>query len=185
LNERDGPNLYNSAVLVGPQGYVGRYRKLHLFLHEKDFFQPGDAGLPVYDIGWCRVGMLICFDWLFSEVWRILALKGADVICHPSNLVLPGLGQRAVPIRALCNRVYVATGNRVGTERDLTFTGLSTIADPLGNVICQASPSEPKALVADMSLALARDKRITPRNGVFDDRRPDQYGRLLHLRNGQ
>lgn len=178
LNERDGDHLYNSAVLIGPQGYVGRYRKLHLFMNEKDFFRPGDAGLPVFDIGPCRVGMLVCFDWMFPEVWRILALKGADVICHPSNLVLPGLAQRAIPIHALTNRVYVVTANRIGTEGELSFTGLSTIADPRGEVRLQASASEEGVGLVDSDAGLARDKQITSRNHVFADRRPGEYSLL-------
>jgi predicted amidohydrolase len=178
LNERDGDRLYNSAVLVGPEGYVGRYRKLHLFLHEKDFFEPGDAGLPVFDVGACRLGMLVCFDWIFPEAWRALALQGADIICHPSNLVLPGLAQRAVPIHALTNRVYVVTANRIGTERDLTFTGLSTIADPKGQVLLQASQAQEETGVVEADVALARDKWITPRNHILDDRRPREYARL-------
>lgn len=181
LNERDGVHLYNSAVLVGPGGYVGRYRKLHLFHHEKDIFQPGNAGLPVFDIGLCRVGMLVCFDWLFPEVWRVLALKGADLICHPSNLVLPGLAQRAVPIHALMNRIYVVTANRTGTEGELTFTGQSTVAGPLGEVLRQASPSEEEAGIVELDISLARDKQITPRNHVLGDRRPDEYSALLKL----
>jgi len=179
LNERDGGRLYNSAVLVGPQGYVGRYRKLHLFLNEKDNFQPGDGGLPVFDIGQCRVGMLVCFDWMFPEVWRILALKGADVICHPSNLVLHGLAQRAVPIHALTNRIYVVTANRIGTERGLTFKGLSTIADPRGEVLAQAPAAAEEVGIADVDIALARDKRMTPRNDIWADRRPGDYGVLV------
>jgi predicted amidohydrolase len=178
LNEREGDRLYNSAILVGPEGYVGRYRKLHLFLNEKDFFQPGDSGLPVFDIGGCRVGMLVCFDWIFPEVWRILALEGADIICHPSNLVLPGLAQRAVPVHGLTNRVYVVTANRIGVERDLTFTGLSTIADPKGNVLLQASPSAEEVGLVEVDIGLARDKNITPRNHLWADRRPDEYSLL-------
>jgi predicted amidohydrolase len=178
LNERDGAHLYNSAVLVGPHGYMGRYRKLHLFMNEKDYFQPGDGGLPVFDIGACRVGMLVCFDWQFPEVWRILALKRADVICHPSNLVLPGLAQRAVPIHALINRVYTVTANRVGREGDLTFTGRSTIADPTGEVLLQASATEEAVGVVDVDTHLARDKQVTARNHSFNDRRPGEY-RLL------
>jgi predicted amidohydrolase len=178
LNERDGSRLYNSAVLVGPGGYVGRYRKLHLFMNEVDYFDPGDVGLPVFDIGSCKVGMLICFDWLFPEVWRILALKGADVICHPSNLVLPGLAQSAVPIWALTNRVYVVTANRIGSEGDLTFTGLSTIASPRGDVRMQASASEVRVGLVDADTALSRNKLITPRNDIFRDRRPQEYGLL-------
>ena len=179
INERDGDKLYNSAVLVGPNGVVGKYRKMHLFMNEKDIFQPGDLGLPVFDIGWGKIGLLICFDWVFPEAWRILALEGADIVCHPSNLVIPGLCQRAVPINALMNRVYVVTANRIGTEGDLTFTGLSAIADPKGEVLAQASSVDEEVAVVDIDVALARDKRITPRNDVLGDRRPDQYRRLL------
>ncbi len=179
FNERDRGNLYNSAVLVGPGGYVGTYRKLHLFLNEKDYFEPGDVGLPVFDIGSCKLGILVCFDWIFPEAWRVLALKGADVICHPSNLVLPGLAQSAVPIHALTNRVYVVTANRIGVERDLSFTGLSTIANPKGDVLVQASQVEEEVGVADLDVGLARDKRITSRNDIFADRRPDDYSFLL------
>ena len=179
INERDGDKLYNSAVLVGPNGVVGKYRKMHLFMNEKDIFEPGDAGLPVLDIGVAKVGLAICFDWIFPEVWRILALEGADIICHPSNLVIPGLCQRAVPINALMNRVYVVTANRIGTEGDLTFTGLSVIADPMGEVIAQASSVDEELAVVDIDVALARDKMVTARNDVLGDRRPDQYRRLL------
>ena len=179
FNEREGDLLYNSAILVGPQGMMGRYRKLHLFMSEKDFFEPGDVGLPVFDIGQARVGMLVCFDWLFPEAWRALALKGADLICHPSNLVLPGLAQRAVPIHALTNRVYVVTANRIGTEVDLTFTGLSTIAGPRGEILLQASSSEESVGLVDVDVALARDKNITPRNNIFHDRRPKEYSDLV------
>jgi predicted amidohydrolase len=175
FNERDGDHLYNSSVLVGPQGPVGVYRKLHLFMNEKDFFEPGDVGLPVFDIGLCKVGMLVCFDWVFPEVWRVLALQGADVICHPSNLVLPGLAQRAVPIHALTNRIYVVTANRIGTEGNLTFTGLSTIADPRGEILAQASPQEKDVTLLDVDIGLARDKNITARNNLFGDRRPREY----------
>jgi predicted amidohydrolase len=178
LNERDGERLYNSAALVGPGGYVGRYRKLHLFWNEVDFFEPGDAGLPVFDIGPCRLGMLVCFDWIYPEAWRVLALQGADLICHPSNLVLPGLAQSAVPIRALTNRLYVVTANRVGSEGDLTFTGLSTIAAPTGEVLLQASATAETVGLVEVDIGLARDKQITPRNHLFAGRRPEAY-RLL------
>lgn len=181
FNEREGDLLYNSAILVGPQGIIGKYRKLHLFMNEKDFFEPGNVGLPVFDIGQARVGMLVCFDWLFPEAWRALALKGTDLICHPSNLVLPGLAQKAVPIRALTNRVYVVTANRVGTESNLTFTGLSTIADPRGEVLLQASSSEERVGLVNVDIALARDKGITPRNNILHDRRPEEYSVLVTI----
>jgi predicted amidohydrolase len=179
FNERDKEVLYNSAVLIGPSGYIGRYRKLHLFMNEKDYFTPGNTDLPVYDIGLCKIGMLVCFDWIFPEVWRILALKGAEIICHPSNLVIPGLAQRAVPIHALTNRVYTVTANRIGAERDLSFTGLSTIANPTGDILVQASQNEEEVGITDVDIALARDKMITDRNDIFADRRPEQYSSIL------
>jgi len=184
LNERQGSRLYNSAVLVGPQGYVGRYRKLHLFMNEKDFFEPGDAGLPVFDIGPCRIGMLVCFDWIFPEAWRVLALKGADIVCHPSNLVLPGLAQRAVPIHALTNRYYVVTANRTGSEGELTFTGLSTIADPTGQVLVQAPFTGDSVGRIEIDAGLARNKEITSRNNILADRRPEQYALLCEREAG-
>ena len=175
FNERDEGRLYNSAILVGPQGYVGKYRKLHLFVNEKDYFERGDAGLPVFDIGLAKVGMLVCFDWRFPEVWRILALQGADVICHPSNLVTRGLAHRSVPVHALMNRVYAVTANRVGAEGDLSFTGLSTIADPGGDVLAQASASGEEMGSVEIAVERARDKHVTARNDVFADRRPELY----------
>lgn len=176
FNELDGEHLYNSAVLIAPQGWIGTYRKLHLFQNEKDFFQPGNLGLPVYDIGSCRIGLLICFDWLFPEVWRILALKGADMICHPCNLVLPGLAQRGVPIHALTNRIYTITANRTGSEGDLTYTGLSIIADPAGDILVQASQTDDEIAMVEVDPTRARDKYITARNHVLEDRRPAEYG---------
>lgn len=179
FNERGPDGLYNSAVLVGPQGVMGTYRKLHLFLNEKDFFRPGNQGLPVFAIEGCTIGVLICFDWIFPEAWRVLALKGADLICHPSNLVLPGLAQRGVPIQALMNRVYTITANRTGTERDLTFTGCSTIAGPRGDILFQATATEEAVGIVEVDITLARDKKITPRNDLFADRRPEEYAYLL------
>ncbi len=179
LNERDNDCLYNTAVLIGPQGFIGKYRKLHLFLNEKDYFIPGDVGLPVFDIGSCKIGILICFDWIFPEVWRILAMKGADIICHPSNLIIPGLGQKAVAIHAVTNRVFVVLANRIGAERDFTFTGMSTVADPKAHVLVQASATEEEVKVVDIDVSLARDKMVTPRNHVFADRRPQEYTYLI------
>lgn len=173
--ERDGELLFNSSVLIGPKGVMGKYRKLHLFMNEKNYFRPGNIGLPVFDLGFCRVGMLVCFDWHFPEIWRIMALQGADLICHPSNLVLPGLAQRAVPVHAMINRVFVVTCNRIGSEGDLHFTGLSLIADPRGEVLAQASREATEVAIQEVDVNKARDKDITPRNHLFHDRRPQEY----------
>ncbi|MCK4874073.1 MAG: hypothetical protein KAS72_15225 [Phycisphaerales bacterium] len=180
INERDGDRLYNTSVLVGPGGVLGTYRKMHLFVNEPDFFTPGDVGLPVFDLPklGVKIGMLICFDWVFPETWRALTLQGADIICHPSNLVLPGLCQSAVPTHALCNGIFAITANRTGTEGDLTFTGLSIVADPRGRVLCHARGATDEVCLVDVDLADARDKMVTPRNHLLRDRRPEEY-RLL------
>lgn len=180
FNELDGDRLFNSALLIGPEGLCGTYRKLHLFLNEKDHFQPGNAGLPVFEVRGVKVGMLICFDWQFPEAWRVLALKGADIICHPSNLVLPKHCQRALPTYALINRMFIITANRIGTEGDLTFTGRSTIASPNAEVLSEASADSEEVALVDVDIALARDKHITARNHVLNDRRPDQYALLCN-----
>jgi predicted amidohydrolase len=174
FNEREGGLLFNSAVLAGPGGVLGKYRKLHLFTDEKDIFEPGNLGLPVFDAGHCQVGMLVCFDWVFPEAWRTLALAGAQLICHPSNLVLP-YAQQAVPVHAMINRVFTVTCNRTGVEKDLSFTGHSVIANTRGEVLSRAPAAAEAVAVVDIDIADADDKQITARNDVFGDRRTDVY----------
>jgi predicted amidohydrolase len=175
MNERSGSRLYNASILVGPGGILGTYRKLHLFKDEKDFFTPGDLGLPVFRVGPTGIGMLVCFDWIFPEAWRVLALKGADIICHPSNLVLPGLAQRAVPVHAMINRVFIITANRIGAEGELTFTGGSLVSDPAGEVLVEGPPKGEHVGVVSVNPGQARDKKVTERNDIFEDRRPEDY----------
>ncbi|MBE9532051.1 MAG: acyltransferase, partial [Proteobacteria bacterium] len=131
LPEKARGKIYNSSVLVGPKGFISVYRKAHLFSTEKRLFTPGNTPFEVHDIGKAKVGMMICFDWLFPEAARTLALKGADIICHPSNLVLPHCPQ-AMITRCLENRVFAITANRVGSEarvgaERLRFIGKSQI----------------------------------------------------------
>jgi len=177
INEREDDKLYNSSVLVGPKGLIGKYRKIHLFMNEFDFFERGNLGLPVFDIGICKIGMLICFDWIFPEVWRILALKGVDIICHPSNLVLP-FAQQAVPVHGLINRTFNITANRYGIERGVTFSGKSIIADPYGKTLITASPDADEVSFVIFNLEDARNKMITTRNHAFNDRFPSEYEEL-------
>jgi len=112
---RSGAKLFNSAILVSPKGSVDVYRKVHLFFEEKLWFEPGDGEFPVFDIGPCKAGIMVCFDWFFPESMRTLSLKGAQVVCHPANLVLPYC-QTAMVTRCLENRVFAVTANRTGTE---------------------------------------------------------------------
>ncbi|MBC8327832.1 MAG: hypothetical protein H8E31_03715 [Planctomycetes bacterium] len=176
--ERHGDLLGNAAVLVGAEGPVASYRKLHLFHREKLYFEPGDLGVPVIERRGMRVAMLVCFDWAFPEVWRLAALGGADLVCHPANLVLHGYAQRAVPVHAQINGYFVVTANRVGRERQLEFTGMSLIAGPRGEILAQAPDHGDHVEVVQIDLARARDKQVTPNNDLLGDRRPECYGGL-------
>ncbi len=175
INEKDGKKLYNSAVLLGPKGYIGKYRKLHLFFKEKDLFEPGNLGLPVFNLNRVKLGILICFDWRFPEAWRILALKGAQIIAHPSNLIVPKLSFRALPGHAILNRIYIITSDRIGVERKLKFAGRSMIVDPDGNVLAQASADREELRMADINPKLANLKQVNPKNHIFKDRRLEVY----------
>ena len=113
-------------------------------------------------------------NWIFPEVWRILALKGAEIVCHPSNLVLP-YAQQAVPVHGMINRTFNITANRYGTERDVTFSGKSIISDPFGKTLITASHDKDEALIVEMDLSLARNKMVTSRNHAINDRIPEEY----------
>lgn len=182
LPERDGSRFYNSAILAGPEGLLGVYRKTHLFYEEKLFFTPGDTGFRVWETDLGKIGIMICFDWFFPESMRSLALAGADVVAHPSNLVLPYCPD-AMPVRCLENRVYAITANRTGTEmrnkeNPLTFIGQSLIVSPDGTVLARASGDEEGLLASEIDPLYARGKNLNQYNDILKDRRPDQYGPL-------
>ncbi len=177
FNEREGDKLYNSAVFVDKSGVIGKYRKLHLFLNEPDFFEKGNLGLPVFEYNGYKIGMLICFDWMIPEIWRKMALNGVDLICHPSNLVLP-YAQSVIPAYAIVNHIFIATANRVGTERGVSFSGQSIVANPQGKVIGRLSPEKEEILKIDINLSISKNKEITERNHLFNDRRLDVYNDL-------
>lgn len=175
--EKEGEILYNSAVLFSPQGHLGTYRKVHLFDKEKEVFEPGNLGLPVFDLGEARIGMMVCFDWIFPESARSLALVGAEIICHPANLVLPYCPRAAVT-RAIENHVYYLLSDRIGAEQsrgeELRFIGQSRILGVKGEIL--ASLEKEEALITvEIDPSLAGDKHVTPRNHLFHDRRPDCY----------
>ncbi|MFX1562204.1 MAG: nitrilase-related carbon-nitrogen hydrolase [Promethearchaeota archaeon] len=170
--------LYNSAAVVGPSGFLGCYRKLHLFNREKRLFSPGNQPPRVYRLSDVTLGVLVCFDWAFPEVARILMLEGCEVLCHPANLVLP-FAQRVMIARSIENRFFTITANRLGTEKDLTFHGRSQITDCRGELLAKGSATRPQLLIADINPAEARDKYLTPNNHIIHDRRVDFYERLL------
>ena len=185
--EKVRDRYYNSALLIGPQGIVHIYRKLHLFNEEMKWFDAGDIPLRVNRIGNVRIGMMVCFDWVFPEVTRVLALQGADIICHPSNLVLDYC-QQTMLTRCLENKVYAITANRHGFDKrphgNLRFTGRSQIVAPGGTLLHKASSQRDELFVMDIDPALARDKSITARNEVLRNRRPEFY-KILSARKGK
>jgi predicted amidohydrolase len=185
LLERDGDQLRNAAVFVGPDGLIGRYRKTHLpFLGVDRFTAPGDE-LPVYDTPLGRIGVEICYDLRFPEVTRTLALKGADLVAHPTNFPMAARIQTELitVARAAENRIYLLTANRVGKERWGEFCGWSQIVDPYGRRLAEAGETEETLLVADVELERARDKDyVIPGEYelyLFGDRRPELYGALV------
>lgn len=179
LAERAGEAFYNSAVLVGPEGLVGHYRKVHLFFREKLWFSRGDRPFSVLKVNGILVGMLICYDHMFPEAARVLALRGAQILAHPANFVIPGLGQLTMRVRALENRVFVVTANRVGREAreepPLLFTGMSQIVSPTGEVLASSDQTGEEAVTVEIDPEKAYDKKLTPLNDLFSDRRPDFY----------
>lgn len=183
LPERDKGIFYNSAILTGPEGLIGTYRKIHLFFEEKLYFTPGDTGFQVWNTKIGLIGIMICFDWFFPESMRSLALLGAEVVAHPANIVLPYCPQ-AMPIRCLENRVFAITANRIGVEerkegKSLTFIGQSQIISPLGKLLVKASESKEELLTIDIEPHKARNKSLTTFNDIFKDRRTEQYKPLF------
>jgi predicted amidohydrolase len=178
--EREGSQFFNSAVAVDPAGDLEVYRKIHLFREEKRWFVPGSA-FQVCRLKGVNVGVMICFDWIFPESARVLALTGAQIICHPANLVLPHC-QRAMVTRCLENQVFAITANRAGVEhrggKRMAFTGSSQITS-LGGEILLRGPEDGENLgIVDIDPALALNKQLTPENDLYEDRHPECYGIL-------
>jgi predicted amidohydrolase len=181
IGERDGEGCYNSCFLFSEGEIKARYRKVHLFDREKELFKPGRTSFPVCELKGARLGLMICFDWIFPEVARVLALKGAHILCHPSNLVLPYCPQ-AMITRCIENGVYAITVNRVGTEAraglELTFIGMSQVIGPRGEVLVRGDKQGEDLRIIEIDPSRAKDKMVTARNHVINDRKPGLYAEL-------
>lgn len=187
--ERDGEALYNSAVLVGPEGCILHYRKLHPFGDEKLTFTPGDVGLPVVHTRFGVLGVCVCYDLRFVEVVRALALKGASLILVPTAWVA-GFDEQKRDDKGMCpqaygalfqsnlNQVFIACASQAGHHGTLDFLGSSIIADPYGRLSCGPLPGDADEVavarieMSDAERAQVRSPLIAPR----DDRRTDVYG---------
>jgi len=186
LLEQDGDRLFNTAVLVGPGGLIGSYRKVHLpYLGVDRFTTYGDRPFEVFEADGVRIGMLICYDGGFPEASRILALQGADLIVLPTNWP-PGaetMSCFSINSRAMENGIYFAAVNRVGTERGFSFIGCSRTCDPVGNTVEAAEHTERAVVRAVIDVSISRQKRVVrvPGQHAIDrmaDRRPEMYGPL-------
>ena len=189
ISERESDTLYNSAVLIGPDGHVGTFRKVHLWNEENLFFEPGNLGFPVFHTPIGRIGILICYDAWFPESFRLCALQGADIVCMPTNWVpIPGqdpereaMANILVMGASHSNSIFVAAADRVGTERGQPFIGQSLITSYTGwPEAGPASAMEEEILYAELNFADARRKRNwNDFNQVLRDRRSDLYDEML------
>lgn len=176
--ESDNQHIYNSAAAISQEGVIANYRKAHLYADEKVLFQPGNSGFKIIEWMGVKIGMLICFDWIFPEAARTLALGGAQIIAHPANLVLPYC-QNAMVTRSIENKVFTITANRIGQEKlvgkKLVFTGVSQMTSPCGAILYRAPENKATVHVMSIDPELALDKALSTQNDLFDDRRPDLY----------
>ena len=176
--EKEGNKIYNSSMIVSNKGVIGTYRKIHLYYKEKLWFSPGNKQLKVFKVNGVNIGIMICFDWIFPETARTLALLGADIIAHPANLVLPYC-QKAMITRCLENRVYAVTANRIGEEKrgedEFIFTGASQITSYDGQILSSAPVDKIYSGFAEIDIEKGRDKKLNNFNDIFEDRRKDFY----------
>ncbi len=183
--EKVGDSLFNTAVLIGPDGIAFKYHKNHIPFQGVDrFVDKGDVPFQLCNAGDVRIGLQICYDICFPESARVHSLLGADLVTLPTNFATMGVVARASFIlntRAIENKVYVLSCNRVGIERGYPFCGRSKIVDPMGVTLAEASTDREEIIYAEIDLANARNKRITHAAGEWEidrmaDRRPELYG---------
>jgi N-carbamoylputrescine amidase len=189
IAEREGGALYNTAVVIGPSGFIGKYRKNHLWATENLFFEPGNLGVPVFHTRIGRIAVAICYDIWFPEIFRLAALQGADILCVPTNCVpMPEQPANQLDMAnilamggAHANSMFVAAADRIGTERGQPFIGRSIIVDCTGwPAAGPASADREEMISAEVNLSDARRKRNWNEfNQVLRDRRTDLYGEML------
>ena len=188
--EADGDKFYNAAMLVGPDGVVGGYRKVHLpFIGIDRFLTPGDRQFEVFDLPFGKVGLNICYDISFPEAARVLKLMGAELIALITNW--PEAAWRSPEFvantRALENHVFYAATDRVGTERGWKFIGRSKIVDCNGDTVAEAGVEDEQLLIAAIEFQHANKNRIVNVAGAYEvdrlkDRRPDVYAPITQVR---
>lgn len=181
--ERDGGSYYNAAMVVGPNGVIGVYRKVHLpFLGVDRFLTPGDRPFDIIQLPIGRIGVNICYDASFPEAARALKLLGAELILLPTNWPTGAwrTAEFIINSRACENHVNFAAVNRVGVERGWQFIGRTKVVDYNGDTIGEASRESEEILFAEVDLAEANKNKIVNVAGSYEidrlaDRRPEFY----------
>ncbi len=201
--ERDGLSLYNSVAVIDADGSnLGVYRKTHIpddhFYQEKFYFTPGDTGFKVWQTKFCKIGVGICWDQWFPEAARCMALMGAELIFYPTAIGSEPLlecdsmphWQRCMQGHAAANLMPVIAANRYGEESvtpcpdnnsqssSLVFYGSSFICDQTGGIVGMSGREGDDILVHCFDLDEIADMRMSW--GVFRDRRPECYGKIIH-----
>jgi predicted amidohydrolase len=187
--EKERDKCFNAAILVGPEGLVGKYRKNHLpFLGIDRYLDSGNQPFPVFETAIGRIGLFICYDCTFPESSRVMALAGADILVLPTNWPE---GRAKVPLyiiptRAYENKVHVVAVDRVGRERGAEFLGKSKIVNAWGDVLAEAGIENEEIIYGEVSLAEAREKHVIIKAGEFEadfihDRKPHLYGKITEI----
>ena len=189
FTERVGDTMFNSAVLVGPEGLLIHYRKLHLFNREKEIFEPGNLGLPIANTAAGVVGLCVCYDLRFPEVARVLALRGVQILAVPTAWTA-GFDKshwdqegycpqaRGAELQANLSQIFIACASQVGQQAGVRLLGSSLLVGPRGETLLgpfSGDREETSMVNIDINesiLAQARSELITPRQ----DRRTDVYG---------
>ena len=182
---------YNTTVVIDADGTnLGKYRKTHIpqvgpIFWEKYFFKPGNLGYPVFDTAVGKVGVVICYDRHFPEIYRILGLKGAQMVFNPSATVESlsrYLWELEQPSQAAANGYWIGAINRVGTESPISehkFYGSSYFCDPRGQIVAQANDTDDAIVIADIDLDMITEVRDTWQ--FYRDRRPETYEAMTEL----
>jgi N-carbamoylputrescine amidase len=174
---------YNSAAVFDSGKLAGVYRKVHLpdlpNYREQFYFSPGDGGFPVFETSHGTIGIQICWDNLFPEGARILALKGAEVIFAPNaaSQNTHHLWEKTISANAFANNVYIFRVNRVGKEEGINFYGRSFCVDPWGEMASELAGSKEAIVLADVDPKEREAARETW--GFLKHRRPGEYGEIL------
>jgi 5-aminopentanamidase len=185
--ERDGDKFFNVAVFIGPQGFIGKHRKLHLpYLGIDRFLNHGNLPISVHQTEIGNIGLGVCYDCNFPEHSRGLAILGADMIILPTNWpegteVVP---EFIIPARAIENQVFYVAVNRAGEENGFKFIGQSKIMHCYGIPLAACKPFEADIMYAEIEPELSRMKKLEFRPGEFEidvlnDRRPEFYDSII------